>query len=206
MQIKLPGIHCQSPVRIQRPAFLRLVAIEFHSILIRIIEVNRFAHAVIGRTLQWYLRCQHLPQRRCQSRAIRINNRRMVKPGPQSAANLPGFPKYSRRCGDGIRPPIKIPPRRHNAASPPGPTPPHRKLPPSASRQLSSAHVRFAPADQPHKPAVVSGPFFAVTAPPPSCTITGSPTISSLPYRSQSCFRTPSKAELFLSFSGKCFS
>lgn len=54
---------------------------EFHSILIRIIEINRFAHAVIGRTLQWKLRRQHLLERPRQRRPTRINKRRVIKPG-----------------------------------------------------------------------------------------------------------------------------
>jgi hypothetical protein len=52
VEIKPPTIHRQAAVRRPRPCFLWSVPIQFHAVVVRITQVNRFANAVIARSIQ----------------------------------------------------------------------------------------------------------------------------------------------------------
>ena len=80
MQIQRPSVHRQLPVRRSRPQLLWPVAIQFHAVLIRIAQVNRFAHAMVRCPIQRDPRVKHPAQsfRQCSTRGI--DNRRVIQP------------------------------------------------------------------------------------------------------------------------------
>jgi hypothetical protein len=57
------------------------IAIQFHAVAVRIAQVERLAHPVIGRALQPYARRNQPPQCIRQRRPIGINDSVMIEPG-----------------------------------------------------------------------------------------------------------------------------
>src|ERR1700674_2859939 len=73
--------HRQFAVRVARPEFLWLVTIQFHSIIIRITQINRLAHTVVRRAFERNSRGQHSSQSCGESRTRGINDGGVIEPG-----------------------------------------------------------------------------------------------------------------------------
>src|SRR5215471_9510173 len=95
-QIERRGKHRKLAVRIARPLLARAIPIKLDAVVIRIAQIERFAHAVIGSALERNLGRHQTPQRVGECGAARIEHGQMIEPGAArrrwiAAAAFPGI-------------------------------------------------------------------------------------------------------------------
>ena len=79
MQIERMCEHLQGAVRLFRPFVSWTIPIELNAVVVRIAQVERFAHAVVAGALQWNLGDDQATQRISEEPSGRVKNCGMVK-------------------------------------------------------------------------------------------------------------------------------
>ncbi len=74
-EIQRFGVHRQRAVGPARPVGLRTVPVQLDTVPVRIAQINRLAHAVIGRPLERDARLEQASQGGRERLAVRIENR-----------------------------------------------------------------------------------------------------------------------------------
>lgn len=95
VQVERVGEHREFAVWRAGPVGGGAVAVEFDAVLVGIAQVDRFAHAVVGRAVDHDARGEHAVQRVRQRGAIRVKDRGVVESGRAgrgrtAAAAFPG--------------------------------------------------------------------------------------------------------------------
>ena len=91
LQVKPPRIHGNPAILVPRPQLLRPVPIQLHPVLIRIAQIRRVAHSMVGRAIQPHPMPDQPLQRRTQVRPRRIQNRHVIQPRRPRRRRLPAL-------------------------------------------------------------------------------------------------------------------
>ena len=97
-QIESACVHRQISLWIAWPMILRLVAIQFDSVVVRVAQIDGLAYPMVRCAFQRNPRQQHSAQSARQSRARGVDNGRMVQPGrsPRWRRTAQTFPCIQR--------------------------------------------------------------------------------------------------------------
>jgi hypothetical protein len=88
-QIQRSRHHCEPTIRQPRPLLHRTIPIKLHAIPIRITQIQRLAHAMIGCSLEPHSRIDQPLQSIRQLPPRRIHNRQMIKPSRSRSRRRP---------------------------------------------------------------------------------------------------------------------
>lgn len=91
VQIQLPGIHPNAAVGFVRPFLAGTVSVQFHAVLVGIVEVNRLGYAMIRRAPDGVVRVDEALEGYRQIAAGGVQNRRMKQPRRLCRSRLGAF-------------------------------------------------------------------------------------------------------------------
>ena len=97
MEIERVRVHLQRTVRLFRPFVFWTIPVELDTVVIRVAQIERFAHAMIAGALERDLRDDKPAEGVGEEFAGRIKNGRMVKAGGAGRGDAGAYRGYLRR-------------------------------------------------------------------------------------------------------------
>src|SRR2546428_5413408 len=118
-------MHDERAVRCARPGACGTVAVELHSVAVRIAQIDRLAYAVVGGPCEGDAVPEHAPRGRPKGLAVGVQNREVVQPGRPRGGSRRAAPR------PGVEPDVVVVAARRQ----------EHRLPTVASRHLETQDV-----------------------------------------------------------------